>query len=225
MKQILIVEDDEKLRNELKIFLENNGYECNLLTTFQDPINDILKINPDLLLLDINLPNTDGQYICREIRKKSDLPIIIITSRNNETDELISLNCGADNYVTKPFNIHILLARISNLLKRVGKGDGSDNTADTKFFKLNIAERTIESNGKVIELTRNEFKILCFMIQNKNRIISREEIMQYMWENENFVDDNTLTVNITRLRKKIGELGQNDLIRTRRGQGYIFKEK
>ena len=112
MPRILIIEDDEKLREELKIFLNKNGYEATTLTTFDNTINDILKINPDLILLDINLPNTDGEYICKEIRKKSNMPIIIVTSRDNEIDELLSINNGADHYITKPFNIQILLAKI-----------------------------------------------------------------------------------------------------------------
>lgn len=224
LKRILIVEDDEKLRDELKIFLDNNGYSCSVLTKFTDTIHDILKINPDLLLLDINLPNADGQYICREIRKQSDMPIIIVTSRNNEIDELLSLNYGADNYVTKPFNIQILLARIATLLRRSEKSTESGDVINAGQFRLNIAKSTLEANGKVLELTKNEFRILSCLLQNKNKIVSRDEIMQYLWDNENFVDDNTLTVNITRLRKKLDELGIGDLIKTRRRQGYILEE-
>lgn len=118
MQKILIVEDDEKLCDELKIFLNNNGYEARTLKKFDNTIHDILSINPDLLLLDINLPNNDGEFICKEIRKVSNLPIIMVTSRDNELDELLSINYGADHYVTKPFNIQILLAKIASLLKR-----------------------------------------------------------------------------------------------------------
>ena len=164
------------LRDELKIFLNNNGYKVENLKTFDNTIEDILKINPDLLLLDINLPNCDGEYICKEIRKKSQMPIIIITSRDNELDELISINYGADHYITKPFNIQILLAKITSILKR---------------------------------------------IQN----ISRDEIMKYLWDDESFIDDNTLTVNITRLRNKLEEVGLKELLETKRGQGYILKRE
>ncbi len=224
MKKILIVEDDGKLRDELKIFLDNNGYNCSVLTKFTDTIHDILAVKPDLLLLDINLPNADGQYICRELRKVSDMPIIIVTSRNSDIDELLSLNYGADNYVTKPFNIQILLARIATLLRRSSQSSEAGDMIVTESFRLNLAKSTIEANGKISELTKNEFKILSCLLQNKSKIVSRDEIMQYLWDNENFVDDNTLTVNIARLRKKLDELGIGNLIKTRRGQGYILEE-
>lgn len=225
MSKILIVEDDEKLRDELKIFLNNNGYKVESLKTFDNTIEDILKINPDLLLLDINLPNCDGEYICKEIRKKSQMPIIIITSRDNELDELISINYGADHYITKPFNIQILLAKIASILKRVQNIDGNNEKIDAKDFILNISKSTIEKNEKSIELTKNEYKILSFLIQNRDKIVSRDEIMKYLWDDESFIDDNTLTVNITRLRNKLEEVGLKELLETKRGQGYILKRE
>lgn len=223
MQKILIAEDDETLRNELKIFLDNNGYDCGILSSFQNTVKDILRINPELLLLDINLPNINGQYVCKEIRKVSDMPIIIITSRDSELDELLSLNYGADNYVTKPFNIHILLAKISSLLRRTSKSGESSELIVMPEFTVNIAKCTLEAFGNTMELTKNEFRILSCLLQNKNKIVSREEIMQFLWEDESFVDDNTLTVNIARLRRKLDEMGLQDLIKTRRGQGYILK--
>lgn len=180
MSKILIVEDDEKLSKELKIFLDKNGYDSVILQKFDNAVEDILEENADLILLDINLPYTDGEYICKEIRKTSDVPIIMVTSRDNEIDELLSLNYGADQYVTKPFNIQI-------------------------------------------ELTKNELKILHYLVLNQGKIVSREDIMNYLWESENFIDDNTLTVNMTRLRGKLEELGIKDSIETKRGQGYILK--
>ena len=222
MKRILIVEDDKTLRNELKIFLENNGYNCDILQSFDNTVESILRIQPELLLLDINLPHLNGQYICREIRKQSDLPIIIITSRDNELDELLSLNYGADHYVTKPFNLQILLAKIAALLRRTSSSGESVELITNDRFTVNIAKGIIESFGKSSELTKNEFKILNCLLQNKNKIVSREDIMQFLWEDESFVDDNTLTVNIARLRKKLDEIGLQDLIKTRRGQGYLL---
>lgn len=222
MSKILIVEDDEKLRDELKIFLNKNGYETHVLTTFYNTIQDILKINPDLILLDINLPNTDGEYICKEIRKQSNMGIIIVTSRDNELDELVSINYGADHYITKPFNIQILLARINSLLKRTNMQVETDKI-DAKNFILNTSNNTIEKNGKIIELTKNEYKILKYLVQNREKIVSREDIMECLWESESFIDDNTLTVNITRLRNKLEELGLKELLETKRGQGYILK--
>lgn len=222
MQKILIVEDDEKLRNELETFLNNNGYQAETLKSFNHTIQDILNNNPNLLLLDVNLPNADGEYICKEIRKQSNLPIIIVTSRNNEIDELLSLNYGADHYITKPFNLQILLAKIASLLRRTNIGTNAQDKIEAKEFVLNTDKSTIEKDGKEIELTKNEFRILKYLVQNRNKIVAREEIMACLWDSENFIDDNTLTVNITRLRNKLEELDLKELIQTKRGQGYIL---
>lgn len=223
MPKILIIEDDEKLREELKIFLNKNGYQATTLTTFDNTIQEILKRKPDLILLDINLPNTDGEYICKEIRKQSNMPIIIVTSRDNELDELLSINNGADHYITKPFNIQILLAKIGSLLRRTNMQEVNDKI-DVKDFILNTSNSTIEKDGKTIELTKNEYKILKYLVQNRGKIVSREDIMECLWESESFIDDNTLTVNITRLRNKLEELELKELLETKRGQGYILKK-
>lgn len=222
MEKILIVEDDEKLRKELEIFLNNNGYLSESLKTFNNTLNDIIKINPELLLLDLNLPNADGEYICKEIRKKSNMPIIIITSRDNEIDELLTINNGADHYITKPFNIHILLAKINSLLRRTKSQENIDRI-DAKDFILNINKSTIEKDNNIIELTKNEFRILKYLVQNRNKIVSREDIMMCLWDSDNFIGDSTLTVNITRVRYKLEELGLKELLETKRGQGYILK--
>lgn len=223
MSKILIVEDDKKLRDELKIFLERHGYEVSTLEKFDNSIEDILGYKADLILLDINLPNADGEYICREIRKVSNIPIIIVTSRDSELDELLSINNGADQYITKPYNIQILLAKIERLLKRSYSGNVSQDKIDCGKFVLNLSKSIIEKDGKIVELTKNEFKILHYLVLNKEKIVSRNEIMDYLWESENFIDDNTLTVNIKRLRNKLEEIGLNDVIETKRGQGYILK--
>ncbi len=219
---ILIVEDDEKLRNELEIFLNKNGYSTTSLKTFNKTIEDILKINPDLLLLDINLPNTDGQYICQKIRQISNMPIIIVTSKDNELDELLSINYGADHYVVKPFNIQILLAKITSLLKRTNMAKDVEKI-DAREFILNISTNEIQRGDKVIDLTKNEYKILIFLLQNRGKIVSRNDIIECLWENESFIDDNTLTVNINRLRNKLEQLDLKELLETKRGQGYILK--
>ena len=223
MQKILIVEDDEKLRNELEIFLNNNGYQAECLKKFDNTIHDILEINPNLILLDINLPNVNGEYICKEIRKQSDMGIIIVTSRDNELDELVSINYGADHYITKPFNIHILLAKVNSLLRRTNSNSEPKNKIDAKDFILNISNSTIIKDDKIIDLTKNEYKILKYLIENREKIVSREDIMDVLWENDCFVDDNTLSVNITRLRSKLEELGLKDIIETKRGQGYMLK--
>lgn len=198
MQKILIVEDDEKLRNELEIFLNNNGYQAECLKKFDNTINDILEINPNLILLDINLPGVYGEYICKEIRKQSDMGIIIVTSRDNELDELVSINYGADHYITKPFNIHILLAKVNSLLRRTNNNSEPKNKIDAKDSILNISNSTIIKDDRIIDLTKNEYKILKYLIENRNKIVSREDIMDCLWENESFIDDNTLSVNITR---------------------------
>ncbi len=222
MQKILIVEDDEKLRDELQIFLNNNGYNAEVVKKFDNIIQDIIKINADLVLLDINLPTADGEYICKEIRKQSNVPIIIITSRNSEIDELLSINNGADHYITKPFNIQILLAKIASVLKRSSNQNIQDKINAQEFI-INLSNSTILKDDKQIELTKNELKILIYLTQNRGKIVSREEIMDFLWDSQSFIDDNTLTVNITRLRNKLEELSLKELLETKRGQGYILK--
>lgn len=223
MSKIVIVEDDRKLREELKIFLEKHGYNVEMLEKFDNTIEDILNAKPDLILLDINLPYVDGEYICKEIRKISNVPIIMVTSRDNELDELLSINNGADQYVTKPYNIQILLAKIERLLKRSYSSNISQDKINCDNFILNISKSIIEKENISLELTKNELKILYFLVLNKEKIVSRNEIMDYLWDSESFVDDNTLTVNIKRLRTKLEEIGLKDIIETKRGLGYILK--
>lgn len=223
MQRILIVEDDKKLRKELETFLTKHGFIAKGLEKFDNTIQDILNENADLILLDINLPYTDGEFVCKEVRKTSDVPIIMVTSRDNEIDELMSLNYGADQYVTKPYKIQILLAKINGLLKRNKKSDKEMQEIECDGFKLNIAERVIKKDDRKIELTKNEYTILYYLCINRGRIVSRDEIMDYLWESEEFIDDNTLSVNVKRLRGKLEELGLVDRIETRRGQGYILK--
>ena len=223
MQKILIIEDDEKLRKELETFLNKNGFIATSLKKFDNAVEDIQKIQADLLLLDINLPYTDGEFICKEIRKTSNVPIIMVTSRDNEMDELLSLNYGADQYVTKPYNIQILLAKIVGLLKRNQNAGNNPDKIDCGEFVLNTAGRIIEKEDNKVELTKNEYKILEYLVLHRQQVISRDEIMDYLWESEEFVDDNTLNVNIKRLRTKLTALGLIDQIETRRGQGYLLK--
>lgn len=222
MKKILIIEDDEKIRSELETFLNKNGYETKTIVNFENTIEDALNEKTDLILLDINLPYADGEYICKEIRKNSDVPIIMVTSRDSEIDELISLNYGADQYVTKPYNIQILLAKIAGLLKRNQFNNTNDKIELEKFI-LNTSSRYVENGDKKIELTKNEYNIIYYLSLRKGKLVSRDEIMDYLWESESFIDDNTLSVNIKRIRDKLEEIGAKDSIETRRGQGYILK--
>lgn len=222
MQKILIIEDDEKIRSELETFLNKNGYETKTIVNFENTIEDALNERADLILLDINLPYADGEYICKEIRKNSDVPIIMVTSRDSEIDELISLNYGADQYVIKPYNIQILLAKIAGLLKRNQSNNTNDKIELEKFI-LNTSSRYVENGDKKVELTKNEYNIIYYLSLRKGKLVSRDEIMDYLWESESFIDDNTLSVNIKRIRDKLEEIGAKDSIETRRGQGYILK--
>lgn len=222
MEKIIIVEDDKIIREELQSFLSKYGYEVVAPSEFENIVEFILNENANLVLLDINLPLFDGYYICREVRKKSEVPIIVVTSRDSDMDELMSINLGADDFVTKPYNTQILLARIGALLKRSGSNTVSTNILTYKDFQLNLSNATVLYNGKEIDLTKNEVKILSYLINHKGEIVSRELLMEYLWTSEFFVDDSTLTVNITRLRKKLEEIGIENVIETRRGLGYIM---
>lgn len=222
MEKIIIVEDDKIIREELQSFLSKYGYEVVAPSEFENIVEFILNENANLVLLDINLPVFDGYYICREVRKKSEVPIIVVTSRDSDMDELMSINLGADDFVTKPYNTQILLARIGALLKRSGSSTVSTNILTYKDFQLNLSNATVLYNGKEIDLTKNEVKILSYLINYKGEIVSRELLMEYLWTSEFFVDDSTLTVNITRLRKKLEEIGIENVIETRRGLGYIM---
>lgn len=218
----MIVEDDKKIREELGIFLSKNGYEVKKIEVFDNIVEEIIGSNSDLVLLDINLPNYDGFYICKEVRKKSKIPIIVVTSKNSTLDELMSINLGADDFITKPYNTQILLARIESVLRRIHNVFETKNIIEYKGIKVDISKSTLEFKNKKVELTKNELKILNFLLEKKGEIISRDQLMIYLWDSQMFIDDNTLTVNINRLRKKIEEIDVKDFIQTRRGQGYII---
>ncbi|EPY2303477.1 response regulator transcription factor [Clostridium sporogenes] len=222
MKKILIIEDDEVIREELQNFLIKYGYEVKAPIDLNNIIKYVENEHANLILLDINLPLYDGYYICREIRKTSDVPIIIVTSRDSDVDELMSINLGADDFITKPYNTEILLARITNILKRTHGNLKTNNILNYRDFNLNLSNATVMYKDKSLELTKNEVKILSYLINNKGNIIKRDLLMEYLWKSDYFVDDSTLTVNINRLRKKLQEIGIENPIETRRGLGYIM---
>jgi Response regulators consisting of a CheY-like receiver domain and a winged-helix DNA-binding domain len=222
MRKIIIIEDDEVIREELQSFLERYGYEVKAPLDMDNIINYIESENAELILLDINLPMYDGYYICREIRKTSEVPIIIVTSRDSEVDELMSMNLGADDFITKPYNTEILLARITNILKRTYGNIKTSSILSYRDFNLNLSNATIIYKDNSLELTKNEVKILSFLINNKGNIVKRDSLMEYLWKADFFVDDSTLNVNINRLRKKLEEIGIENPIETRRGMGYIM---
>jgi DNA-binding response OmpR family regulator len=223
MTRILIVEDNETIRTELSVFLGRNGYEAEAPEQFDGIVALAVAPETDLVLLDINLPVFDGFFITREIRKQSQVPIIIVTSRDTEIDELIGMNLGADDFVTKPYNTQILLARIASILRRSDPAIAGAR-AQCGRFGLNYARSTLTVGDVEIELTRNELRILGSLCEQRGAIVSREDLMRALWEDDVFVDDNTLTVNINRLRGKLDEAGLTDVIETRRGQGYLIGE-
>jgi len=219
MKRILIVEDDIKIRDELSLFLSRNGFSVECIESFSSVIKDIISVNPDLVLLDINLPNIDGYHICREVRRECDIPIIVVTSRNSDIDELMSMNYGADDFVTKPYNTQILLARIQSILRRTTNTSESMNV---KGINLNLSDSSICYNGSKVDLTKNELRIIHLLMSHENTIVSRSKIMDVLWQSDEFIDDNTLTVNVNRIRKKLEHIGIKDILVTKRGQGYMI---
>lgn len=223
MKKLMIIEDSQVIREELKSLLIRYGYEVITSENFENIIEDIKKESPDLILLDINLPVYDGFYICREVRKNLNIPIIIVTSRDSEIDELMSMNLGSDDFVTKPYNTQILLARIGAVIKRTYSDSSNTDILTYKDLNLDLSKGIITAFDKTVELSKNEMKILAYLMKNKETIVSRDELMNYMWNSDLYIDDNTLSVNMTRIRKKLEELSLKDYIETRRGLGYIMK--
>lgn len=215
---ILIIEDDEVIREELVQFLENTGYGTFTPDIDRNMVTTIRNLNTDLILLDINLPDQDGFSLCRQIRHFSKVPIIFITARDNSMDELNGLTMGGDDYITKPYNLPVLLARIQSLLKR------TTHTGEQRLFYkeiiLNTLSATIEYQGKSIELTKTELKIAYSLFQNADRMVSRIELIESLWDNHIHIDDNALSVHMTRLRQKLNQIGINNLIQTKRGLGY-----
>ncbi|CEO12506.1 two component transcriptional regulator [[Clostridium] sordellii] len=222
MFTIMIIDDNEQLQIEIGNLLISNRYNIIKPKEFNNIPKLIKEENPDLILLDINLPQDDGFKICTEVRSFSKVPIIFITSRNTNIDELMAITLGGDDFITKPYNTQILLARINSILKRAYPDDKNMDIVEHNDLKLNILSSTIEHNGNICELTKNELKILHYMLMNKGKIVSRVDIMEHLWDSSLFVNDNTLTVNITRIRTKIEEIGVSDFIKTKRGQGYII---
>lgn len=219
MKQIMIVEDDIALREELKLLLEHHGYTVIILKDFSNTLQTMLQTPVDLILLDINIPNTNGEYLLREYRKTSTTPVLMVTSRNNEMDELISMSYGADDYITKPYNPQILMLRIEAVLKRFQK---ETSILNYRHVRLNLSKGSLETDALEVPLSKNEQKIFHYLLMHVGTIVTREEIMRYLWDTEEFIDDNTLTVNMNRLRNRLSEVGLEDVIETRRGQGYIL---
>ena len=221
MKEIMVLEDDEGIREELAILLSNSGYSVEAPEDFDSSVENILNSAPDMILLDINLPGMNGKEILRQLRKKSQIPVIMVTSSDAERDEVITIGYGADDYITKPYNPTLLLLRIGNIFKRMGQ---TEEVADLGGGSLNFRKSTlIGKGGEEIVLSKNEMLILSYLYGHRGKIVTRDELMTDLWNNSEYLNDNALTVNISRLRGKLAEAGIENVIETRKGQGYILE--
>jgi DNA-binding response OmpR family regulator len=221
---ILIIEDDSFIRDELTMLLETEGYGVSALTGFTEAAGVTERLRPDLILLDLGLPGKDGFTLCKEIRRVSAAPVIFVTSRDNSMDELKALSLGGDDYITKPYNIPVLLARIKAVLRRgaefASQHAARDDIIEANGLRLDIAKAELTHGGKSIEATKNEIKILTCLMRREGEYVPRADLIEYLWDNQVYVDDNTLSVNVTRLRAKLGGLGLPDYVTTKRGMGY-----
>lgn len=213
----MIVEDEKSIRDELKTLLETSGYKVILLERFDNTLEDILKSKFDLLLLDINLPKMNGETLLKEFRKQSNIPVIMVTSRVGETDEVLSMSYGADDYITKPYNPTILLLRISNIFKRMEKSTDFLTYDDIKVYQ---GKGILMKGEEILDLTKNEMIIFSYLLNNRSNIVTRDELMTELWNNEEYINENALTVNISRLRAKLESFGIENAIETRKGLGY-----
>ena len=216
--RIFLAEDDEGQREELQYALEREGYQVFLAEDFGQLAQEAERLAPDLILLDIKLPGGDGLAACRQIRSRSDIPVIFITGRGSSMDELTGLTSGADDYITKPCCVPVVMARIRAVLLRSGKKEEL-HTLTAGGCTLNILDATVTARGTAL-LTRTELRILYLLFLHSGRIVSRQELLDGLWDDHIYIDDNTLSVNIARIREKLKDIGAAELIRTRRGQGY-----
>lgn len=219
MPLIYVVEDDAPIRGELVQVLERNGFEVACCEAFDRVVEDVQAAHPDLVLLDLTLPDTDGQLICHELRAVSEVPIIVLTSRVTEIDEVMSMTMGADDFIPKPYSARVLVARIQALLRRA-TGGPERSVLEHNGLTLDLSRSVAMAPGGQIELTKNEMRILALLMSHAGTIVSREDIMRDLWDSDAFVDDNTLTVNINRLRSTLAKIGVSDYLVTHRGRGY-----
>lgn len=219
MKKIMIVEDNPIISKELYELLVNAGYVALVLKDYKNAKEEMLRAKVDLILLDINIPYQNGEQLLKEIRKETNIPVIMVTSRTNETDEILSISYGADDYITKPYNPTILLLRIQNIFKRE---NNITEVLKYKDLEVSPSRGILSKENQILELTKNEMLIFQHLLNNQNRIVPRDELMTILWNNEQYINDNALTVNISRLRSKLEGFGYKDAIETKKGQGYIL---
>ena len=220
MQKIMVIEDDTAIQEELALLLENEGYMPLVVTNFTDILGQAVLERPDLILLDIGLPRRDGFSLCAALRKAVSAPVIFVTSRDASTDEVRALSLGGDDYITKPYSVPVLLARIKAVLRRSSGEPEPADILEAGGLRLSLTKGVVSANGKTAELTRNELQILACLMAHTGQIVSRADLIDALWDNQIYIDDNTLSVNMTRLRGKLAEIGLPDAIKTRRGMGY-----
>lgn len=220
MMTIMIIEDEEMIREELSSLLESAGYSVIAPTDFQNVMKQVLDVKPDLLLLDIQLPGVNGEVVLKTIREHSSLPVIMVTSRNTEIDEVLSMSYGADDYITKPYNPTLLLLRVQAVLKRTQNVKNEEITYED--IHVDMKKGVLKTGDHEEVLTKNEMLIFSYLLNHRQGIVSRDELMTTLWDHKEYISDNALTVNISRLRKKLKNLGHENAIETRKGQGYIL---
>ena len=223
MYKILIIEDDQGIAEGIQTRCQSWGFEVQCVKNFKDVLHTFVSFHPHLVLLDITLPFYDGFYWCSEIRKISKTPIIFISSATERMNMLMAMNMGGDDFISKPFDLHVLIAKIQAILRRTYDFSTSSNLLEHRGAILNINDNSISYNGEKVELTKNEYKILQTLLENKNKTVSRDNLMIKLWETDNYVEENTLNVNVTRLRKKLESIGLNNFIKTKKGLGYIVE--
>ncbi len=220
MQKIMIIEDEPEIREELALVLQNEGYEPLPVTDFETVTEAAVRERPDLILLDIGLPGRDGFGLCAALQKAVPAPVIFVTSRDSGLDEVRALSLGGDDYITKPYSVPVLLARIRAVLRRSGGTPERTDMVEACGLRLCLTKGTLTAEGRTVELTRNELQILAYLMGRAGQIVSRADLLDALWDSQIYIDDNTLSVNMTRLRGKLAELGRPDLIKTRRGMGY-----
>lgn len=223
MYKILIIEDDRVIAQAMEKQIIKWGYEAEAVHDFRKVMETFVEYGPQLVLLDISLPFYNGYHWCSEFRKVSKVPIIFLSSNSDNMNIVMAMNMGADDFIAKPFDLNVLIAKIQALLRRTYDFTGESNLLEHGGLLLNRNDTTVSFEGRRKELTKNEFRILQLLMENHGSVVSRETIMQTLWESDNFIDDNTLTVNVTRLRRKLEVLGKFDYIKTKKGLGYIIK--
>lgn len=223
MYRILIVEDDMVIAKSLKNHLGNWGYETEYVTDFKEVLAQVIRYEPHLVLLDISLPFFNGYHWCSEIRKVSNMPIIFISSMSDNMNIVMAVNMGGDDFIAKPFDLNIIVAKVQALLRRTYSFGGQMNVIEYRGVVLNLSDATLHYRNEKLELTKNEFKIVQILFENTGKVISRDVIMARLWESDSFIDDNTLTVNVARLRKRLEDIGLGDFVKTKKGIGYMVE--